>query len=93
MIHDYCYGDTKCRMQKLIYFIPYKWKCNGGYPYCGNSIILFISNSIGLRRNRHPSMSRMPRLHALIRTHLICIPIPSFLTEMNQLCLRNDRLL
>lgn len=34
MIHDYCYGDTRCRMQKLIYFIPYKWKCNGGYPYC-----------------------------------------------------------
>jgi len=33
-IHDYCYGATPCKHQSLIYFIPYKWKCNGGRPFC-----------------------------------------------------------
>ncbi|KAI9554042.1 putative phospholipase A2 [Daphnia sinensis] len=32
--HDFCYGATPCRHQSLIYFVPYKWKCNGGHPYC-----------------------------------------------------------
>lgn len=35
--HDYCYGATSCRHQSLIYFVPYKWKCNGGHPYCGEN--------------------------------------------------------
>ena len=26
--------------QSLIYFVPYKWKCNGGHPYCGNYLYL-----------------------------------------------------
>ena len=52
MIHDYCYGDTRCRMQKLIYFIPYKWKCNGGYPYCGKFTDQI--ESIGIRMQFNP---------------------------------------
>ena len=35
MRHDSCYSDAPCS-QALVYFVPYKWKCNGGSPYCGN---------------------------------------------------------
>merc|ERR1712117_119820 len=34
--HDWCYSTTSCRNLEytLPYFVPYKWKCNGGYPIC-----------------------------------------------------------
>merc|ERR1712106_762949 len=37
-MHDWCYSQT-CT---LPYFVPYKWKCNGGAPYCsaGGSSLL-----------------------------------------------------
>jgi len=35
-MHDWCYSTTSCNglQSSLPYFIPYKWKCNGGAPYC-----------------------------------------------------------
>jgi len=35
-MHDWCYTKTSCMLLKahLPYFVPYKWKCNGGAPYC-----------------------------------------------------------
>ena len=35
-MHDWCYTTTSCRLLEynLPYFVPYKWKCNGGAPYC-----------------------------------------------------------
>jgi len=40
-MHDWCYTTTSCMILQynLPYFVPYKWKCNGGAPYCvdGNS--------------------------------------------------------
>ena len=35
-MHDWCYTTTNCmRLQHTLpYFVPYKWKCNGGAPYC-----------------------------------------------------------
>ena len=36
-MHDWCYTTTSCMFLQynLPYFVPYKWKCNGGAPYCG----------------------------------------------------------
>ena len=36
---DWCYTTTSCMFLQynLPYFVPYKWKCNGGAPYCGES--------------------------------------------------------
>ena len=36
-MHDWCYTTTSCMFfqYNLPYFVPYKWKCNGGAPYCG----------------------------------------------------------
>lgn len=35
-MHDWCYTTTSCMnlQYQLPYFVPYKWKCNGGAPYC-----------------------------------------------------------
>jgi len=37
-MHDWCYSTftTSCKLLEynLPYFVPYKWKCNGGSPYC-----------------------------------------------------------
>merc|ERR1719245_2653828 len=35
-MHDWCYTTTTCMILQynLPYFVPYKWKCNGGSPYC-----------------------------------------------------------
>jgi len=35
-MHDWCYTTTSCMLLEynLPYFVPYKWKCNGGSPYC-----------------------------------------------------------
>ena len=35
-MHDWCYTTTTCMILQynLPYFVPYKWKCNGGAPYC-----------------------------------------------------------
>ncbi|XP_064119579.1 phospholipase A2-like isoform X2 [Macrobrachium nipponense] len=31
--HDWCYENARCKGLDH-YFTPYKWKCNGGSPYC-----------------------------------------------------------
>ena len=38
-MHDWCYTTTSCAALEynLPYFVPYKWKCNRGSPYCGNN--------------------------------------------------------
>jgi len=35
-MHDWCYYQTSCMGLEfnLPYFVPYKWTCNGGAPYC-----------------------------------------------------------
>lgn len=35
-MHDWCYTTTSCHGLEwdLPYFVPFKWKCNGGSPYC-----------------------------------------------------------
>lgn len=35
-MHDWCYSTSTCMslQHHLPYFVPYKWKCNGGAPYC-----------------------------------------------------------
>ncbi|TRY69551.1 hypothetical protein TCAL_15090 [Tigriopus californicus] len=35
-MHDMCYTTTTCMdlQYHLPYFVPFKWKCNGGAPYC-----------------------------------------------------------
>lgn len=35
-MHDWCYYQTTCMHLDfdLPYFVPYKWTCNGGAPYC-----------------------------------------------------------
>jgi len=35
-MHDWCYTTTTCMGLEwnLPYFVPFKWKCNGGAPYC-----------------------------------------------------------
>ena len=35
-MHDWCYTTTSCMGLDwdLPYFVPFKWKCNGGSPYC-----------------------------------------------------------
>jgi len=35
-MHDWCYYQTSCMALEfnLPYFVPYKWTCNGGAPYC-----------------------------------------------------------
>jgi len=35
-MHDWCYTTTTCMgfEWNLPYFVPFKWKCNGGAPYC-----------------------------------------------------------
>ncbi|XP_023334857.1 acidic phospholipase A2 [Eurytemora carolleeae] len=35
-MHDWCYTTTTCvnLEYNLPYFVPYKWTCNGGAPYC-----------------------------------------------------------
>ena len=43
-MHDWCYTTTSCMFLQynLPYFVPYKWKCNGGAPYCGESLLLMV---------------------------------------------------
>ena len=45
-MHDWCYTTTTCHGLEwdLPYFVPFKWKCNGGAPYC--SKIQFIDLTI-----------------------------------------------
>ena len=45
-MHDWCYTTTTCHGLEwdLPYFVPFKWKCNGGAPYC--SKIQFINRII-----------------------------------------------
>ena len=45
-MHDWCYTTTTCHGLEwdLPYFVPFKWKCNGGAPYC--SKIRFIDPTI-----------------------------------------------
>ena len=48
-MHDWCYTTTSCMILQynLPYFVPYKWKCNGGAPYCGQYLCLcYILTSI-----------------------------------------------
>jgi len=35
-MHDWCYSTSSCKglAWHLPYFVPFKWKCNGGAPYC-----------------------------------------------------------
>jgi len=35
-MHDWCYTTSNCMglNYDLPYFVPFKWKCNGGAPYC-----------------------------------------------------------
>lgn len=35
-MHDWCYSTSSCHGLEwdLPYFVPFKWKCNGGAPYC-----------------------------------------------------------
>ncbi len=35
-MHDWCYTTTTCMglQYDLPYFVGFKWKCNGGAPYC-----------------------------------------------------------
>jgi len=35
-MHDWCYTTSNCMGldYDLPYFVPFKWKCNGGAPYC-----------------------------------------------------------
>lgn len=35
-MHDWCYTTSDCHGLEwdLPYFVPFKWKCNGGAPYC-----------------------------------------------------------
>jgi len=35
-MHDWCYSTSSCEglAWHLPYFVPFKWKCNGGAPYC-----------------------------------------------------------
>jgi len=35
-MHDWCYSTTTCMSLEwhLPYLVPFKWKCNGGAPYC-----------------------------------------------------------
>jgi secretory phospholipase A2 len=35
-MHDWCYSTSDCHGLEwdLPYFVPFKWKCNGGAPYC-----------------------------------------------------------
>lgn len=35
-MHDWCYSTSDCHglAWHLPYFVPFKWKCNGGAPYC-----------------------------------------------------------
>lgn len=35
-MHDWCYTTSTCMGldYDLPYFVPFKWKCNGGAPYC-----------------------------------------------------------
>lgn len=38
-MHDWCYSTTTCNFLEynLPYFVPYKWKCNGGSPICSGA--------------------------------------------------------
>ena len=47
-MHDWCYTTTTCHGLEwdLPYFVPFKWKCNGGAPYC--SKIQFIYRMIDI---------------------------------------------
>lgn len=42
-MHDWCYTTTSCMALEynLPYFVPYKWKCNRGSPYCGKKSSLY----------------------------------------------------
>ena len=49
-MHDWCYTTTTCHGLEwdLPYFVPFKWKCNGGAPYC--SKIQFIDPTIHINK-------------------------------------------
>ena len=38
-MHDWCYTTTTCMglQYDLPYFVGFKWKCNGGAPYCSKT--------------------------------------------------------
>ena len=42
-MHDWCYTTTTCHGLEwdLPYFVPFKWKCNGGSPYCSKYILIW----------------------------------------------------
>ena len=47
-MHDWCYTTTTCMgfEWNLPYFVPFKWKCNGGAPYCSKSPFLYLRQSL-----------------------------------------------
>ena len=58
-MHDWCYTTTSCMALEynLPYFVPYKWKCNGGSPYCGRNSnqrlpSIIISCLVGARKGQ-----------------------------------------
>ena len=42
-MHDWCYTTTTCMglQYDLPYFVGFKWKCNGGAPYCSKTKNMF----------------------------------------------------
>ena len=51
-MHDWCYTTTTCHGLEwdLPYFVPFKWKCNGGAPYCSKiqftNLMIYIDKTI-----------------------------------------------
>ena len=47
-MHDWCYTTTTCMglQYDLPYFVGYKWKCNGGAPYCSKNNVNSLRNAI-----------------------------------------------
>ena len=79
-MHDWCYTTTSCMALEynLPYFVPYKWKCNGGSPYCGKiwhstntNILLRNLDLVGDRRSKGTSCSH--QLCECDRTFVNCL--------------------
>ena len=64
-MHDWCYSTSSCKglAWHLPYFVPFKWKCNGGAPYC-SKLMIFPNNSKCNSRARphHPSIIKTSTL-------------------------------
>ncbi len=41
-MHDWCYSTSSCMDLEwhLPYLVPFKWKCNGGAPYCSKFVYI-----------------------------------------------------